>query len=194
MKQRELSTTVRLTGVAEFANEKLMSTVIPDILSHIGINITRNDIKSAVRIGRQNTQAEGREGRQNYRPVIVTFFNPLLKRDVLVNSKKLKNINNQLYNKIYIREELTQLRWKLYYYCSKIRNISYVTTKNGYIHCYKSQENRGDHMSNVPITLANAEDLHKFGFTNIDYGELGLDEIISNGNEAVNQTNGVNNN
>ena len=87
---------------------------------------------------------------------------------MLVNKKKLQTTSD--YEKVYVKGELTYIRWKLYYYLRELKTTDTVFCKKGRImvtmkdqRTYKNE-----------ICIDSVKDLHKIWVTSINYSVLGF--------------------
>ena len=85
------------------------------------------------------------------------------------NRKKLKDIP-EAKGKIYINEDLTPLRAKLFGYIKSLNNVERVNTANGRIHCNLA--------NNSHVILNSPDDLFKIGVEQIDMSRLGLNHYV----------------
>ena len=177
--QAQLSHTLRFTGVPQEQNENVTQKVI-EVCNSVGINITNDNIVEANRLRRPSNN-QHQESNDNNRqtsvpgPIIVRLTSKILKLDLLKKSRALKNNNN--FKRVYIKEELTPLRWKYYHYCRNLRVTNYVTSRGGTVTCFTG-DNSNTNDRPKPIFINTPQDLLKLGVNNIDYEALGLSEYL----------------
>ena len=70
---------------------------------------------------------------------------------------------------MYVKGELTYIRWKLYYYLRELKTTDTVFCKKGRIMVTKKDKRAYKN----EICIDSVKDLHKIGVTSIDYSVLG---------------------
>ena len=163
-----MANVLRVTGVPEENGENLKEK-FKNICTVLNVQIADNDIASIHRKGSNNSS------RTNPRPIIVEFRSVDLKYKVVSERKKLKDSVD--HRRIYLREELTQLKWKMFYVCMNVADIKYVESRYGTILCYKNSMNDQQDRSGNVLRISSPNDLLKLGLAEIDYNSLGLSDI-----------------
>lgn len=151
---------LRLSGVAEpeAENETLTDTII-DIAKEVKVQMNASDISDVHRLGKK-TPGKNRQ-------IIVRCVSRAVRNQLLVARKELKN--SERYKNVYISEDLTQLRFKLFQMIRKLDDVKSAYTRDGKIHCVL--KNGGKFIVESP------DDLFKLGIDEIDYRRLGLSEL-----------------
>jgi hypothetical protein len=117
---------VRITGIpeGEGTEENLVDKII-QVASSMGVVI---DVSSFNDVHRLGVKRPG----QN-RQIIVRFMNRTLKIKFLSGRKNLKNTD---YKNVFINEDLTKLRFKLFQMVRKCEEVKSASTRDGKIICY----------------------------------------------------------
>ena len=163
--------TLRIHGLIENegeTNEELTEKLLT-LCRDTGVgDIAASDISVCHRIG-----AKRRNGRPvANRPVLCKFVSRNIKTKVLKNKKNLAG--KEPYDRVYVNEDLTGLRARLFAFARKHANVEKATTSDGRILCFlKSQTERG-----YPVTIETVEDLFKLGENSVNYKDFGLDNFL----------------
>ena len=150
---------VRITGIpeGEGTEENLVDKII-QVASSMGVVI---DVSSFNDVHRLGVKRPG----QN-RQIIVRFMNRTLKIKFLSGRKNLKNTD---YKNVFINEDLTKLRFKLFQMVRKCEEVKSASTRDGKIICYLQ--------NGTKAVISSPDDLFKIGFQDVDYQKLGLAEL-----------------
>ena len=154
LRQNSLRNTLRISGLAEVADENTAG-IVKSMLGAIGGEVKPEDFLNIRRVGK--TRGNGRA-----RPVILEAKNDTVMKNILREKKELKG--NALYEKVRVVEELTPARWKLLHYLKKIQTVKFVDSRGGNLLCYREEED--------PVTVAELADIQKLGVRNINYEEI----------------------
>jgi len=73
---------------------------------------------------------------------------------------------NTSYDKVFINEDFTTLRFKLVHYIKRMDSVKSVTTRDGKMHCQMKNGRKE--------VVENPDDLFKLGVNNITYTDFGL--------------------
>lgn len=117
---------LRIFGIPEMDAEDTDKIAI-DVASKIGIKLETCDIDRSHRVGRKADRP---------RPVIVKFVSYRKRREVFQNKKQLKGSG------VTIREDLTQMRYKLLKECITKYGVTNVWTIDGAIHVKEGDNKR----------------------------------------------------
>ena len=150
---------VRITGIpeGEGTEENLVDKII-QVASSMGVVI---DVSSFNDVHRLGVKRPG----QN-RQIIVRFMNRTLKIKFLSGRKNLKNTD---YKNVFINEDMTKLRFKLFQMVRKCEEVKSASTRDGKIICYLQ--------NGTKAVISSPDDLFKIGFQDVDYQKLGLAEL-----------------
>ena len=165
--------TIRITGIesnGEETNEQLTEKVIK-VVKECDPTVSEADISVCHHSGPFNMRGGGRDGK---RPVLCRFVARVRKTNVMRGKKQLK-AKQEEFNGVYVNEDLTPLRAKLFRIASTHPTVKNATTNNGKIICWL-KEPTGPH----PIEIDSPDDLFKLGVDSVDYNELGLREYVYN--------------
>ena len=80
-----------------------------------------------------------------------------------------KNLKNTDYKNVFINEDLTKLRFKLFQMVRKCEEVKSASTRDGKIICYLQ--------NGTKAVISSPDDLFKIGFQDVDYQKLGLAEL-----------------
>jgi hypothetical protein len=80
-----------------------------------------------------------------------------------------KYLKNTDYKNIFINEDLTKLRFKLFQMVRKCEEVKSASTRDGNIICYLQ--------NGTKAVISSPDDLFKIGFQDVDYQKLGLAEL-----------------
>ena len=81
-----------------------------------------------------------------------------------------KNLKNTDYKNVFINEDLTKLRFKLFQMVRKCEDVKSASTRDGKIIC--SLQN------GTKAVISSPDDLFKLGFQDVDYQKLGLGRAV----------------
>ena len=139
---------------ADTEDEELLAEKVCNIANETGMELRKSDISTAHRIGRK---VAGR-----CRPVIVRFVSRMKRTELLRKKKNLQG--NDDFRRVFINEDLTTTRYKLFQY-SKAKGDAFI--RDGKIICKKD---------NAYVTVSKPEDLLKLGYVDgdIDFNEFGM--------------------
>jgi hypothetical protein len=73
------------------------------------------------------------------------------------------------YKNVFINEDLTKLRFKLFQMVRKCEEVKSASTRDGKIICYLQ--------NGTKAVISSPDDLFKIGFQDVDYQKLGLAEL-----------------
>lgn len=121
LEQYNRKSNIILNGINEEKDENIYQKVSSIIKEKLHINLSETDINICHRLGKM-TQVERK------RPVIVRFTNLQIKQKILENRKFLKGTS------IFVGEDLTKMRYRLYTECRDKLGKKNVWTANGKIH------------------------------------------------------------
>ena len=164
MEQYSRRESIRISGLpepAEESEEKLRDSIV-ELGAAIGVNLQPTTISVCHRLGRR---VAGKR-----RPVICKFVARTSKIALLSSKKNLKG--KEEYKGIYINEDLTRIRSKLFHKARQDDKVKNATTKDGKVICYMKE---GIHPS--PVVLETPDDLFKLGFDDVVYKDFGLDDF-----------------
>lgn len=159
---------VRIIGVQE-TNDENVTDIVLNMMKSLKVDVDHNDIAACHRIGENR-------GSGKPRPIIIRFVNREKKYQLFRRKKELKDHSE--FSKVYIHEDLTMMRLKLYHYVKNLPTVKSVTTRDGKIVCFLK--------SGKKTMLENPDDLFKIGETEIDHKLFGLLDLedIGQGNHA----------
>ena len=161
MRQENLQKAIRITNIPELQDENLVEEVLK-ISRFLNIAVTAEDVEQAYRSGTRQP------GREHPRSIVVVLRSVDLKIKFLLNKKKLQDSDD--YSGIYIKGELTFLRWKLFYYLRDLNTTDTVYVKRGKI--FATMKDKSTYPNDV--CFESVKDLHKIGIDSIDYSVLGF--------------------
>ena len=121
---------VRITGVEEKREEDVEEIVI-GIGRKVGVEIERRDIAAAHRVG---SRKDGKE-----RQIIAKFVNRKDKEKLVQAARKKAKEVIELKGKVFVNEDLTDLRARMCGLARKCEGVKSVVTMNGNILCYMKQ-------------------------------------------------------
>ena len=155
-----------LEGDAEETNEQLVNKIIK-LVGACGVNIQSTDISICHRVG-----PKVRDGQRNRkRPVICRFISRTTKASVINNARCLKSSDD--FKRVYINEDLTRLRDRLFATCRRAAGVDKAITRDGKIICYMKD--------NKPrVIVENPDHLFDLGFDDVDYAQYGLGAFVYN--------------
>lgn len=146
---------LRITGIAESANEDV-SKIVLDLWRRIKVDITPQDIDRAHRVGRlrDNHDVGSQSRNQNKgREIIVKFTNSSARLKYLKGRVVLRDENAR----IYINEDLTKARRDLAYECRRLQKskcINKTWIYNGNVFINDNSDNK--------LRITRIEDLQRF--------------------------------
>lgn len=100
------------------------------------------------------------------KPVLCKFVSRKTRDAVIKQRKLLKDKKD----KIFLNDDLTLLRAKLFRYAKNLPNVKRANTNNGKIHCTTNAD--------VHIIIDTPDDLFKLGVESIDYSRLGIQDYV----------------
>ena len=150
---------IRINGICDGVGDSEDDIVdfITEVGNKIDVPLKRDDISVAHHVGKSQ---------HGSRPVLAKFISRNTRDKLVKNRKKLKDLTEHT---IYINDDLTPLRAKLFSYGKKLENVKRVSTHNGVIHCNTT---RDDH-----IVIETPDDLFKLGVDKTPYDHLGLPDF-----------------
>lgn len=163
--------TIRVHGLVEpddETNDKLVESMVK-IGNTCGVPLQPADIS----VCHRNGPTKRRNGEINKKRVILCRFISRNTRNLVLAGKKNLRAKEE-YNGVYVNEDLTQLRARLF---AKARNHSAVEnaiTRDGRIICY--MKDKRQHAR--PITIESPDDLFKLGENSVDYEHFGLSNFV----------------
>ncbi|KAL7402086.1 hypothetical protein ABVT39_009292 [Epinephelus coioides] len=146
---------IRINGMEEQSGEESEDQLIEKVCNLAaapGSVMKEEDMSMAHRLG-------GVKKQRKMRPVIVRFVSRRKKADLI----KLKE--NDTYKKVFICEDLTNMRYKLFRYAKGKCDLTFV--RDGKIISKKDGKY---------ITIDNPDDLFLTGYVNVDYKDFGIDK------------------
>ena len=120
--QESLQKVVRITSVAENENEDLVEVVL-NVAAAMNVTLRREDIVRVYRSVQRpsahhdDVSADMDNGRHP-RSIVAELRTLDSKIRMLFNKNKLQNTSD--FEKLYVKGELTYIRWKLYYYLREL--------------------------------------------------------------------------
>lgn len=162
--------TLRISGLAEDADEtdeSLRGTLV-QLAADCSVSITSDDISVCHRVGPKPGAGATRK-----RPVLCRFISRRHKRAILASKKKLKD--KDAYKYVYVNENLTPLRAKLFKYVRQHARVRNAHTTDGKIICFLKSTGERDEV----VTVETPDDLFKLGDTDINYEAFGLNAYIT---------------
>ena len=156
---------LRISGLDEPENEAEadLQQKIVQLGEDMGVELRGENISVCHRLGRKSRESH------RSRPVICKFVARSTKMNMLQNKRNLKGKDG--YKKVYINEDLTVLRSKLFAEVRKNDKVKSATTREGKVICYLK-----DPRQPGPVVLETPDDLFKLGYDDIDYKTFGLQE------------------
>ena len=144
------------------------------ILNETGADVRQSDISACHRLGKTTNGS---------RPVIVRFVSRKKRTEILQKKKSLRSAANPSHHKVFINDDLTPLRSKLFKYVKDLPSTEKVWTIDGKIFCTKRYPPGARVPDQLrPFVVESPDDLFKLGEDSVDYARLGLhhlDEHIS---------------
>ena len=119
--------------------------------------INRVDISTCHRMGERGN---------NHRTIICRFISRGTQSRVMKSKKNLRG-KDGFHNKVFINEDLTRLRARLFHMVRKSGKVTSASTKNGRIYCNVPGKQR-------PVILDSPDDLYRLDYDELPYAELGL--------------------
>ena len=127
-------------GVPQFQNDNV-TEIILSLASKLDVNLTANDISIAHRlpVKRPRLNSESNVTDRRHPGIIVRFISRQKRNDMYLNRMKAKDISDfpvQGMNKLYVNENLTQLRKRLFWLAkqkAKELDYNFIWTSNGQI-------------------------------------------------------------
>lgn len=166
--QMNLASNVVISGIC-ISDDDSLPNLVSNICAEINVPVSPSDIAYTKKLksSRNSTPAQS-----NKSLILVKFYSSSTRARILKNSKLLKN--SQTFKKCYINEELTPLRRKIYQKCRELRNVKYVSTRNGTIICYLDNAPQ----NSKPILINSPIDLQKLGLSYDSIKELGFTDHL----------------
>ncbi|KAK7499245.1 hypothetical protein BaRGS_00009505 [Batillaria attramentaria] len=157
-------------GGGDVQQENLQTKVL-SIFRDCGADIKPEDISVVHRTGRRS--------RGGGRPVLVRFVSRRHHREVMSKKKAQKNKGG--YEKVFINEDLTNLRVKLLHYTRDLPTVERAWTSNGKIWAVRKRPpgSTPNSATTQPISIENPDDLFKLGVSTVSYKDLGLDYLLA---------------
>ena len=155
---------VRIYGIQEPENDQTRENtndIIVKLTNDSGVHMTSADLSVSHLLGRP-----GRGGRPQ--TIIATFVRRQCKTDVMRNKKRLRDF--EIYQNVFINDDLTTLRNKLAMGLKSDDNIKQVWTIEGRIFCIQVDQGR-----EVKRVVDSPKDLFKVGWS-----EQRVNEIYGN--------------
>lgn len=148
---------VRINGIEETDNETEGQLVekVCQLAAAAGLTITENDISTAHRLGGTRKQAK-------IRPTIVRFVSRRRKAELMRSKSTLRE--KEEYKDIFISDDLTRLRYKLFWYAKEKCQHTFI--REGRIICK---------IDGRYVTINTPDDLFVIGYDNMDYKDFGID-------------------
>ena len=157
--------TTRIVGLPEEKGEDLEKKVL-ELFEAEGASIEADDLAVVHRTGRTG---------RGPRPVLARFVSRKKKKEVMVKRKNLKD--KEQYKSVYVNDDLTVLRSKLFKYVKDSKRFDRVWTVDGKIHISKKVPlGKERNVTERPMVIENADDLFRIGFDSVDAEALGLSE------------------
>ena len=127
-------------GVPQFQNENV-TEIILSLASKLDVNLTANDISIAHRlpVKRPRLNSESNVTNRRHPGIIVRFISRQKRNEMYSNRMQAKHISDFLVqgtNKLYVNENLTQRRKRLFWLAKqKVKELNYkfIWTSNGQI-------------------------------------------------------------
>ena len=164
---------VRVAGIPGDNDEtpEQLSQKLLDVLKECEPSVTAEDISVLHRAGPFNLRGGSRNPK---RPVLCKFIARSKKEAVMKGKKKLKANEDDRFKHVYVNEDLTVLRAKLFSFARNHPNVKGATTSEGRILCWL-KSGSGD---NRPTLIESPDDLFKLGLDQVDYKEFGLGDYV----------------
>ena len=145
---------IRINGLQETEGTDEFD-IFRQLCEKMEIIVKKEDIVACHRVG---------DAKRKPRPLLVRVVSRDLKYKIFSNKKKLKD--NPDLKKVFINEDLTQLRMKLLQYVKRIDTVKSAFTKEGKIVCIMKDGKK--------YTVENPDDLFNLGVDEVNFEELGL--------------------
>ena len=160
LEQYSRQESVRVAGIPGDNDEtpEQLSQKLLDVLKECEPSVTAEDISVLHRAGPFNLRGGSRNPK---RPVLCKFISRSKKEAVMKGKKKLKANEDDLFKHVYVNEDLTLLRAKLFIFARNHPNVKGATTIEGRILCWL-KSGSGD---NRPTLIESPDDLFKLGQT-----------------------------
>lgn len=156
---------IRIVGLSEDENETdaELRTKIVTLAATAGLDeMTAGDISVTHRLGARKPGST--------RPVICKFTKRKLKHDLLKCKKHLKKEVG--YRNVYISEDLTSIRAKMFKMIRQNEKVKSAHTRDGKIICMLKDGDR-----ERIVTIDTPDDLFKLGYNQVDLDKLGLKDF-----------------
>jgi hypothetical protein len=150
---------VRISGIKEEEGENLKQKIV-DLARAMDIVMETRDINVTHRLGKPGISGTTRN-------IICRFVSRDTKFRFLTEKKKLKLLDT--HKQVYINEDLTPLRQKLFFKLRRSGKFESCYTRDGSIRCKSKDGNM--------CQVSSPDDLFKAGYNDIDYSELSLNYL-----------------
>ena len=132
-----------LSGILEIIPDNQLENTVASILSDIGVSIQSEEIEACHQFGKTDRKTKSKK-------TIIHFVNRKYCKKVLLNKKKLSNINNNKFNfnvetKLYINENLTPMNKSTAFNCRKLKRSNIIHTcytREGIVHIKEEESKR----------------------------------------------------
>jgi hypothetical protein len=148
LEQNSKNDDIIIHGINEKEYENADELVI-QVASELGVKIDKTDISMCQRVGRLNTS------KPRPRPLVAKFVRHNTKVQIMKNKTKLKG--NHIYNRFFINEHLSSLRFKMLNILRKEEDVESVWSIEGKLYV----KLKG---SELKYTLQSPDDLFKLGW------------------------------
>ena len=156
---------LEITGIPNSVPQKDLESKVVNILSVIGVNVSKDDFEDCHRIGKS---------RDNSKKTIVRFTNIKIVKDALYKRKQLKNIDKaalEMQNAmLFLNENLSEENNKIAFLCRKLKREGVITntyTANGIVRlsCVSIKNGRIQKVPHISYLFENFPDFD-FGLEN----------------------------
>ena len=156
---------LEITGIPDSVSQKDLENKVVNILSAIGVNVSKDDFEDCHRLGKS---------RNNSKKTIARFTNRKVVKDALYKRKNLKNIDKatlEMQNaKLFLNENLSDENNKIAFLCRKLKREGIITstnTANGIVRlsCNSIHNGRTQKVTHISYLLENFPDFD-FGLEN----------------------------
>ena len=173
LEQYSRQESVRVAGIPGDNDEtpEQLSQKLSDVLKECEPSVTAEDISVLHRAGPLNLSGGSHNPK---RPVLCKFIARSKEEAVMKGKKKLKANEDDRFKHVYVNEDLTVLRAKLFSFARNHPNVKGASTSEGRILCWH-KSGSGD---NRPTLIESPDDLFKLGLDQVDYKEFGLGDYV----------------
>ena len=156
---------LEIKGIPNSVPQKDLESKVVNILSAIGVNVSKDDFEDCHRIGKS---------RDNSKKTIVRFTNRKIVKDALYKRKQLKNIDKaalEMQNAmLFLNENLSEENNKIAFLCRKLKREGVITntyTANGIVRlsCVSIKNGRIQKVPHISYLFENFPDFD-FGLEN----------------------------